>query len=85
MSKDIFSFLAMGVCCLGFLALAIFLLVSTFTSAAKGFRGFSALVAAKKRSWDEFVSRTGLQWESKAPASNPVFDFFLLVIFSLLR
>jgi hypothetical protein len=74
MSQDIFSFLAMGLFCLGFLALAIFLLVSTFTSAAKGFRGFSALVVAKKRGWDEFISRTGLQWESKTPASNPVMD-----------
>ncbi len=74
MSSDTFSFLAMGLCCLGFLALAVFLLVSTFTSAAKGFRGFSALVVAKKRGWNEFISRTGLQWELKTPTSNPVMD-----------
>lgn len=74
MSNDTFSFLVMGLCCLGFLALAIFLLVFTFTSAAKGFRGFATTVRAKKRSWDEFISRTGLRWESKTPTSNPVMD-----------
>jgi hypothetical protein len=70
MSRDTLSFLAMGLCCLGFLAFVVLAYVSTF----KRFRKFSTVVRAKLSSWDEFVSRTGLQWELKTPTYNPVAD-----------
>ncbi len=70
MSKDLFSYLVMSSCCLGFLVIAAL----SIASKLKAFRGFQGLVTAKKRSWDEFVSRTGLQWELKTPASNPAMD-----------
>jgi hypothetical protein len=70
MSRDTLSFLAMGLCCLGFLALVVITYVSTF----KRFRKFSAAVGTKLSGWDEFASRTGLQWESKTPTYNPVAD-----------
>lgn len=71
MSQDLLSYLVMCSCCLGFLVIAALSIASTL----KRFRGFQDLVTAKKRSWDEFVSRTGLQWElKKTPTPNPVMD-----------
>lgn len=74
MSNDTFSCLVSLLCVFGFVAVGALLLANSLRSAVKGLRGFSALVTAKKRSWDEFVSRTGLQWELKTPTSNPVMD-----------
>jgi hypothetical protein len=71
MSSNTSSCLVTLLCVFGFVAVAVLLLAISIRSAVKGLRGFSALVAAKKRNWDEFVSRTGLQWELKLPGSNP--------------
>ena len=68
MNNDFLSLFALGLCCLGFLALALLAYASSF----KRLRKFSATVQAKKSGWDEFISRTGLQWETKTPGSSPV-------------
>jgi hypothetical protein len=67
----ILSYLVMGLCCLGFLALAVMAVVSSLKKVGR----FGASVKAKKSGWDTLVARTGLQWESqaaKAPTYNPV-------------
>jgi hypothetical protein len=70
MSNDTLSYLIAGLCCLGFLALVVLACVSSFGR----LRRFSTAVRAKKSGWDALIARTGLQWESKAPAYNPVAD-----------
>jgi hypothetical protein len=70
MSRDSLSFLAMALCCLGSLAVVFLACASTF----RRLRGFSTMVEAKKSGWDAFISRTGLQWELKTAAYNPVMD-----------
>lgn len=70
MSSNASSCLITLLCVFGFVAVAALLIAITIRSAVTGLKGFSALVAAKKRSWDEFVSRTGLQWELKPGAST---------------
>lgn len=70
MSKDVLPYLLMGLFWLSFLILAVL----SFISAFKRMGGFFNAVKAKKRAWDVFVSRTGLQWETKTPAYNPVMD-----------
>ena len=70
MSKDVLPYLLMGLFCLGFLVLAVL----SFVSAFKRMGAFFNVVRTKKRAWDVFVSRTGLQWEVKTPTYNPVMD-----------
>lgn len=74
MSQDFLSFLTtiliMGLFCLGALALIGLSLYFSY----RRFRGFTAAVKGKMASWDAFVSRTGLQWELKAPTYNPAMD-----------
>jgi hypothetical protein len=70
MSKDVLPYLLMGLFCLGFLVLAIL----SFVSAFKRRGAFFNAVRTKKRAWDVFVSRTGLQWDAKTPTYNPVID-----------
>ena len=74
MSSNTLSCLVTLLCVFGFVPVGVLLLANSLRSAVKGLKGFSALVVAKKRSWDEFVSRSGLQWEQKVPTSNPVMD-----------
>jgi hypothetical protein len=68
MNNDILSLFALGLCCLGFLALAVLVYASSF----KRFRKFSTAVQGKLSGWDAFNARTGLQWEAKTPAYSPV-------------
>lgn len=68
---NILSYLVVGLCCLGFLVLAVAALVPSFKQLGR----FGTSVRAKKSGWDALVACTGLQWESqaaKAPAYNPV-------------
>ena len=76
MSNNTFSCLVAVLCVFGFVIAGVLLVANSIRSATKGLKGFSALVTAKKRNWDEFVSRTGLQWELKTSTSNsnPVTD-----------
>jgi hypothetical protein len=70
-NSNILSYLIMGLCCLGFLVLAVTAVVSSLRQTGR----FGTSVRAKKSGWDAFVARTGLQWESqaaKAPTYNPV-------------
>ena len=66
MSKDVLPYLLMGLFCLGFLVLAVL----SFVSAFKRMGAFFDEVRTKKRAWDVFVSRTGLQWETKTPSTT---------------
>ncbi len=68
MSKDVIPYVVMCVFCLGFLALAVVGYSAVFKRAGS----FRAAVQAKKSGWDEFVFRTGLQWETKTATQDPV-------------
>jgi hypothetical protein len=68
MSKgDILSYLIMGLCCLGFLVLAVVAVVSSIRQVGR----FGNSIRAKKSGWDALIARTGLQWESKSPDHLP--------------
>ncbi len=73
MSKDLIPYVVMCLFCLGLLALAVVAYSTAFIRASS----FREAVQAKKSGWDEFVVRTGLQWETKtaiqSPERNPYF------------
>ena len=68
MSKDVIPYIVLCLFCLGFLALA----VVSYSAVFKRAGSFRAAVQGKKSGWDEFVFRTGLQWETKTAIQNPV-------------
>jgi hypothetical protein len=70
MRNEIYPWLLMCLCFIGFVALVVFGYVSTF----KRLRGFTSSVKNKLSSWEVFVSRTGLQWELKQPGAPNVND-----------
>lgn len=70
MSKDVIPFVVMCLFCLGFLALVVISYLAVFKRAGS----FRAAVQAKKSGWDEFILRTGLQWETKTATQDPAPD-----------